>query len=117
MSIPQKKLKSRYHEIYYKDIHTDRKTLTVWAWYNFDEGYGIVKSYIFDHRHSGATMRSDALSRFNPTAMYLHEVAASKEDVHGVIDWAIRIVSNAGKTWGQDNPGKELYETGAISKI
>jgi hypothetical protein len=96
------KLKAKYHEVYYRDIYISPKTYTVWAWYNFKSGYGIIKSYVFDHSRMGMTSRHTP-QRLNPRDTLLFNVAAENDDVHAIIETAIRIANNAGKTWGLDD--------------
>lgn len=100
MSKPQP-LKARYHLVaeFHKDV--DDYALSVYAWYNFAAGYGLIKCYSINNRHTGAIMY-DAFPKIPPSDNYLVHVAAEKGNVQATIEWAERLNNNAGKDWGID---------------
>lgn len=106
--------KSKFFEVYYKDIKDGRKTRTLWAWYNFDEGYGLVKRYTFDHRYTGSTMRSDAPTRLNPPDDRLNEVKGLRGGVDSLLILAKSMESQLVELIeaDKDESGEEAYNEG-----
>jgi hypothetical protein len=82
-----------YREIFFDSIVFDDKKHTVWAWYNFDSGYGIVKRYIHEVANIGMTYRGDD-AETRPHENFLTSVKAIKDDVETVVNNARAVMDN-----------------------